>query len=107
MINELLFGGIMYFSASQNQDYVTKQGYWAENNSVVVEYDFDKNGKTDVYGIFKVMKKERDSYITSDYASIVMLDEDEDGIVDIIYVDSDNNGSLETKLIKIDNVRST
>jgi hypothetical protein len=93
------------FDGRRNEPY--RIGIMTEDNNkdgkldtVVGFYDFNKNGKPDVEARYLITKVVNDStYDTDARAYAVMLDNDEDGTCDEIYLDKDGNGTLETKLV--------
>ena len=101
MINELLLTmELLYFSGEKYKPFLVDNTYIGKENIIMASYDFDRNGKPDIYAAFKVTKRlSNDLFITNEYASAVFIDKNEDGNAEKILMDKDGDGSLETLLL--------
>ncbi|RLD79752.1 MAG: hypothetical protein DRJ15_08750 [Bacteroidetes bacterium] len=87
------------FSYDKYEEFITTQRLMVSNHQpcLYVEYDVDGNGVKDSFAMYKI-RHDGNSIVHEEYANVVGFDHDEDGVLDVVRVDTDGNGTLETKI---------
>jgi hypothetical protein len=64
-------------------------------DAIIIDYDFNLDGKRDAYALYKIAEKDEKSYYIHTMASMVVFDKDGDGKDDELFLDTDNDGILD------------
>ena len=83
------------FRIENYQEYLIKACDDRLNDIVYLYYDLNKNGKPDLIAITKVLKRGISECDIRSYAPVVRIDETEDDLYDIYYLDQDLDGMFD------------
>ena len=61
------------------------------------EYDIDQNGKVETHAFYKVNRIEGSKFYINKNAHFLLVDENQDGLFDYVFIDSDRNGVLDKR----------
>jgi len=88
------------FSATDYCQYSLEQGLADIDKDsimdvIIVNYDFNLNGTKDAQAFYTIIDEDSTRYVTSENPSMLILDENEDGIGDRVLLDTNSDGILE------------